>query len=83
LDKAEVEPRFDTPNRCHTWPHAAEFSIRFNQYGVMLVNPVKHPQVKVVDGQTLVDWVTSTAGPGVIVGYKIGGEQVFFPNADK
>ena len=49
----------------------------------MLVNPVKHPQVKVVDGQTLVDWVTSTAGPGVIVDYKIGGEQVFFPNADK
>ena len=55
----------------------------FNQYGVMLVNPAKHPHVKVADGQKFVDWVTSAAGQGVIAGYKIGGEQLFFPNANK
>ncbi len=55
----------------------------FNQYGVMLVNPAKHPQTKVVEGQKFVDWVTSSAGQGVIAGYKIGGEQLFFPNAAK
>lgn len=55
----------------------------FNQYGVMLVNPAKHPHVKVADGQKFVDWVTSAAGQGVIAGYKIGGEQLFFPNASK
>ena len=53
----------------------------FNQYGVMLVNPAKHPHVKAADGQKFVDWVTSPAGQGVISGYKIGGEQLFFPNA--
>ena len=55
----------------------------FNQYGVMLVNPAKHPHVKVADGQKFVDWVISGAGQGVIAGYKIGGEQLFFPNAAK
>lgn len=55
----------------------------FNQYGVMLVNPVKHPHVKAADGQKFVDWVTSPAGQGVIASYKIGGEQLFFPNAAK
>jgi tungstate transport system substrate-binding protein len=55
----------------------------FNQYGVMLVNPARHPQTKVVEGQKFVDWVTSSAGQGVIAGYKIGGEQLFFPNAAK
>lgn len=53
----------------------------FNQYGVMLVNPAKHPQTKVAEGQKFVDWLTSSAGQGVIAGYKIGGEQLFFPNA--
>ncbi len=53
----------------------------FNQYGVMLVNPAKHPHVKAADGQKFVDWVTSAAGQGAIAGYKIGGEQLFFPNA--
>jgi tungstate transport system substrate-binding protein len=53
----------------------------FNQYGVMLVNPVKHPHVKVAEGQKFVDWLISPAGQGVIGAYKIGGEQVFFPNA--
>jgi tungstate transport system substrate-binding protein len=55
----------------------------FNQYGVMLVNPAKHPQVKVADGQKFVDWVVSAPGQAVIAGYKIGGEQLFFPNAGK
>jgi tungstate transport system substrate-binding protein len=55
----------------------------FNQYGVMLVNPAKHPHVKAAEGQKFVDWVTSEAGQGVIASYKIGGEQLFFPNATK
>ena len=55
----------------------------FNQYGVMLVNPAKHPQTKVVEGQKFVDWVVSNAGQAVIASYKIGGEQLFFPNAVK
>lgn len=55
----------------------------FNQYGVMLVNPAKHPQTKVVEGQKFVDWVVSSAGQSVIASYKIGGEQLFFPNSVK
>jgi tungstate transport system substrate-binding protein len=55
----------------------------FNQYGVMVVNPAKHPQTKAAESQKFVDWVVSPAGQGVIVGYKIGGEQLFFPNAVK
>ena len=53
----------------------------FNQYGVMVVNPAKHPHVKRADAQKFVDWITSPAGQGVIADYKIGGEQLFFPNA--
>lgn len=53
----------------------------FNQYGVMLVNPVRHPHVKAADGQAFVDWITSPAGQAAIAGYKINGEQLFFPNA--
>ena len=53
----------------------------FNQYGVMLVNPAKHPHVKVAEGQKFVDWVVSAPGQAVIGSYKIGGEQLFFPNA--
>ena len=55
----------------------------FNQYGVMLVNPAKHPQVKVADGQKFIDWLVSPSGQSVIASYKIGGEQLFFPNAEK
>jgi tungstate transport system substrate-binding protein len=55
----------------------------FNQYGVMLVNPAKHPQVKAADGQKFVDWVTGASGQASIASYKIGGEQLFFPNAAK
>jgi tungstate transport system substrate-binding protein len=53
----------------------------FNQYGVMLVSAAKHPQVKTTEGQKFVDWVTGPAGQAVIASYKIGGEQLFFPNA--
>ena len=53
----------------------------FNQYGVMLVNPVKHPHVKAADAQKFVDWVTSAPGQASISSYKIGGEQLFFANA--
>jgi tungstate transport system substrate-binding protein len=53
----------------------------FNQYGVMLVNPAKHPNVKVADGQAFVDWLISPDGQSTIAQYKIGGEQLFFPNA--
>ena len=53
----------------------------FNQYGVMLVNPARHPNVKKDLGQAFVDWVISPEGQKAIAGYKIGGEQLFFPNA--
>jgi len=53
----------------------------FNQYGVMLVNPAKHPNVKATDGQAFIDWLISPKGQETIAGYKVGGEQLFFPNA--
>jgi tungstate transport system substrate-binding protein len=53
----------------------------YNQYGVILVNPDKHPTVKKDLGQRFVDWVTSPAGQKAIADYKINGEQLFFPNA--
>jgi tungstate transport system substrate-binding protein len=52
----------------------------FNQYGVMLVNPAKHPHVKKEAGQKFVDWLVSPAGQAAIAAYRIGGEQLFFPN---
>jgi len=53
----------------------------FNQYGVMLVNPAKHPHVKRDLGQAFIDWLVSPQGQAAIAAYKIGGEQLFFPNA--
>jgi tungstate transport system substrate-binding protein len=53
----------------------------FNPYGVMVVNPARHPHVKAALAQTFADWVTSPAGQAAIAGYKIGGEPLFFPNA--
>ncbi len=53
----------------------------FNQYGVILVNPAKHPHIKVADGQKFIDWLVSGVGQRTIADYKIGGEQLFFPNA--
>ncbi len=55
----------------------------FNQYGVMVVNPARHPQVKRAEAQKFVDWLVSAPGQAVIASYKIGGEQLFFPNADQ
>ena len=55
----------------------------FNQYGVMLVNPAKYPQVKKAEGQAFIDWLISKDGQDTIAGYKVGGEQLFFPNAKK
>ena len=55
----------------------------FNQYGVMLVNPAKHPHVKQAEGQAFVEWVLSDEGQQAIASYKVGGEQLFFPNARK
>lgn len=54
----------------------------FNQYGVIVVNPEKHPHVKAEDAQKFVDWIVSDAGQKVIADYKIDGEQLFFPNAN-
>jgi tungstate transport system substrate-binding protein len=54
----------------------------FNQYGVMLVNPEKHPNVKKDLGQQFIDWLVSPAGQKAIADYKIGGEQLFYPNAN-
>ena len=53
----------------------------FNQYGVMLVNPEKHPNVKKELGQQFIDWLVSAEGQKTIAGYKINGEQLFYPNA--
>jgi len=53
----------------------------FNQYGAILVNPAKHPNVKTDLGQTFIDWLVSPAGQRAIADYKIGGEQLFYPNA--
>jgi tungstate transport system substrate-binding protein len=55
----------------------------FNQYGVMLVNPEKYPSVKKEFGQAFVDWLVSAEGQAAIAGYKIDGQQLFFPNAEK
>jgi tungstate transport system substrate-binding protein len=54
----------------------------FNQYGVMLVNPAKHPNVKKDLGQQFIDWLISPQGQKAIAGYKNNGQQLFYPNAD-
>ncbi len=53
----------------------------FNQYGVILVNPARHPHVKAAEGQAFIDWLVSSEGQKAIADYRIGGEQLFFPNA--
>jgi tungstate transport system substrate-binding protein len=53
----------------------------FNQYGIMLVNPARHPHVKAADGQAFIDWVISKEGQEAIADYKIEGKQLFVPNA--
>jgi tungstate transport system substrate-binding protein len=53
----------------------------FNQYGVILVDPAKHAHVKKAEGQAFIDWLVSPEGQKAIADYKVGGEQLFFPNA--
>ena len=55
----------------------------FNQYGIILVNPAKHPSVRKAEGQAFIDWILSREGQRAIADYKTGGEQLFFPNAKK
>ena len=55
----------------------------FNQYGVMLVNPARHPAVKADLGQRLINWLISPEGQAAIAGYRINGEQLFFPDVDR
>jgi tungstate transport system substrate-binding protein len=55
----------------------------FNPYGVMLVNPARHPHVKKADGEVFINWLVSAEGQATIAGYKIGGEQLFFASAKK
>jgi tungstate transport system substrate-binding protein len=53
----------------------------FNQYGVILVNPEKHPNVKATEGQAFIDWILSKEGQDAIAAYQLDGQQLFFPNA--
>ena len=55
----------------------------FNQYGVIVVNPQRHPQTKTALAQAFADWVLAPAGQATIASYRIGGEQLFFPNAPR
>ena len=53
----------------------------FNPYGVMMVNPARHPHVKVPEAQAFIEWLVSKEGQAAIASYKVGGEQLFFPDA--
>jgi tungstate transport system substrate-binding protein len=53
----------------------------FNQYGVLAVNPAKYPKINAAAAQKFVEWILSGAGQTLIASYKIGGQQLFFPNA--
>jgi tungstate transport system substrate-binding protein len=55
----------------------------FNQYGVILVNPARHPHVKAALGQAFIDWLVSAEGQQAIAAYRVEGQQLFFPNADR
>jgi tungstate transport system substrate-binding protein len=55
----------------------------FNPYGVILVNPAKHPHVKQAEGVAFIDWIVSPEGQASIASYKVGGEQLFFPSAKR
>ena len=54
----------------------------FNQYGIILVNPARHPNVKAALGQRFVDWILSREGQAAIASFTVGGQQLFFPNAE-
>jgi tungstate transport system substrate-binding protein len=55
----------------------------FNQYGVILVNPERHPHVKQADARAFIDWLVSREGQAAIASFRINGEQAFFPDADR
>lgn len=55
----------------------------FNQYGAIVVNPARHPHVKAAKAQQFVDWLVSPAGQAAIASYRINGQQLFFPNAER
>ena len=55
----------------------------FNQYGVTLVNPAVYPHVKAKEGQAFIDWLLSKDGQNAIASYRLGGQQLFFPNAHR
>ena len=54
----------------------------FNQYGIILVNPDRHPRVKVAEGQAFIDWILSDEGQTAIAAYRLDGQQLFYPNAE-
>ena len=54
----------------------------FNQYGIILVNPKKHPRVNVEAGQAFIDWILGDEGQSAIASYRLDGQQLFFPNAN-
>jgi tungstate transport system substrate-binding protein len=54
----------------------------FNQYGVMLINPARHPHVKQAEGRAFINWLVSREGQAAISDFKINGEQLFFPNGN-
>lgn len=56
-------------------------SVLFNPYGIMLVNPERHPHIKAEEGQAFIDWIVSDAGQQAIASFTVGGEQLFFPSA--
>lgn len=56
--------------------------VLFNPYGIILVNPERHPHVKAEQGQAFIDWITSDAGQAAIASFQVGGEQLFFPSAN-
>ncbi len=56
--------------------------VLFNPYGIILVNPERHPHVKAEQGQAFIDWIVSDAGQAAIASFTVGGEQLFFPSAD-
>lgn len=61
--------------------HVQGDELLFNQYGVMMINPERHPHVKVQAAQTFIDWLLSLEGQDVIRSYRLDGQQLFFPNA--
>jgi len=70
-------------NRSNLKILSANDPLLFNQYGVILINPKKHPHVKTKLGNTFIDWLTGKEGQSAIAAYKLKGKQLFFPNASR